>query len=127
MKKVLIVEDEPSLRRALLDKLSRLNDVIILEASDGESGLALALSDHPQVIVLDVIMPKMDGLTMLKKLREDSWGKYVSVIVLTNVSPNDEQVMNQISASEPSYYFVKANKSIEEVSQIVQELLAKQK
>ncbi len=127
MKKVLIVEDEPSLRQALVDKIHRLSDIVVLEASDGEVGLMSALNERPQVIVLDVIMPKMDGLTMLKKLREDSWGKQVSVIVLTNVSPNDEQVMSQVSVAEPSYYFVKANKSIEEVSRVVQELLAKQK
>jgi DNA-binding response OmpR family regulator len=87
-KKILIVEDESSLRNALRDKLM-LEGFIALEAKDGEEGLEVALRDHPDLILLDIIMPKMDGLTMLKKLREDVWGKNTKVILLTNLSDNE--------------------------------------
>lgn len=88
-KKILIVEDETSLRNALRDKLG-LEGFIVLEAKNGEEGLDVALRDHPDLILLDIIMPKMDGLTMLKKLREDVWGKNTKVILLTNLSDNEK-------------------------------------
>jgi DNA-binding response OmpR family regulator len=88
-KKILIVEDETSLRNALRDKLM-LEGFIVLEAKNGEEGLDVALRDHPDLILLDIIMPKMDGLTMLKKLREDVWGKNTKVILLTNLSDNEK-------------------------------------
>ena len=55
----------------------------MLQAGDGEEGLKLALAEQPDLIFLDIIMPKMDGLTMLTKLREDERGKSVRVIVMT--------------------------------------------
>jgi DNA-binding response OmpR family regulator len=57
----------------------------VLSAADGELGLAAALEHHPHLILLDIFMPRMDGITMLSKLRSaDTWGKHVNVIVLTN-------------------------------------------
>ena len=88
-KKILVVEDEMSLRNALRDKLG-LEGFIVLEAKNGEEGLDVALRDHPDLILLDIIMPKMDGLTMLKKLREDVRGKNTKVILLTNLSDNEK-------------------------------------
>ncbi len=123
-KKILIVEDESPIRRALHDKMSLLSDVVIIEATDGEEGLAQALGQHPDVILLDVMMPKVDGLAMLKTLREDSWGKNVPVLILTNISPNDEKIMGRVIDAEPSYYFVKAENTIEKISQTVQDILA---
>jgi len=58
----------------------------VFQAGDGETGLAIALKEHPDLILLDIIMPKMDGMTLLKKLRTDAWGKKVPVIILTNLS-----------------------------------------
>ena len=67
-----------------------LEGFIVLEAENGEEGLDVALRDHPDLILLDIIMPKMDGLTMLKKLREDVRGKNTKVILLTNLSDNEK-------------------------------------
>lgn len=82
---ILIVEDEVSLRNALRDKFLR-EGFHVLEARDGEEGLEVALREHPDLILLDIVMPKMDGMTMLGKIRADAWGKNVKVIVLTNLS-----------------------------------------
>ena len=62
------------LRNALRDKLTR-EGFVILEARNGQEGL-------------DIVMPRMDGMTMLMKLREPDWGKTVKVLVLTNLSDN---------------------------------------
>lgn len=84
-KKILVVEDEAALLRVLSDKLRR-EGFEVTEASDGLQGLEAAFSQHPHLILFDIIMPHMDGLTMLKRLREDPWGRYVPVVILTNVN-----------------------------------------
>lgn len=82
-KTVLIVEDESDLREALNSALS--NEGFTVEhAADGESGLATALDKKPDLILLDITMPKKDGLEVLRDLRSDAWGKGVKVIVMTN-------------------------------------------
>lgn len=88
-KKILIVEDDRSLIDAL-NKKFYLEGFKTLLARDGEKGLERALSEHPDLILLDIIMPKMDGMTMLEKLRKDEWGKNVPVIILTNLTNADD-------------------------------------
>ena len=72
----LIVEDEKSLRGAMVDILRRKN-FIPLEAKNGKEGVEIALKEHPDLILLDLIMPEMDGMTALKIIRDDANGKYV--------------------------------------------------
>jgi len=82
-KKILIVEDDESLRNALKYKINR-EGFSALIAKDGEEGLEIGIKEKPDLILLDVLMPKMNGVTMLKKLRENSWGKNVPVLLLSN-------------------------------------------
>ena len=84
-KKVLIVEDEPPLQRLLSNQLSSKGLEVIC-ANDGKEGLDMALASHPDIILLDIILPVFDGLKFLHGLREDSWGKSAEVMVLTNLS-----------------------------------------
>ena len=121
MKKIiLIVEDELSLRTALCDKLTR-EGFAVLEAKNGEEGLMVALRDHPDLILLDIIMPVMDGMTMLKRLRRDKWGKGVQVILLTNLSEN-EKVAQAIELGSHEY-LVKSDWKIEDVVAKIRERL----
>lgn len=85
MKKILFVEDEPSLLHVMRDKL-KVHNVAYSEAKNGEEGLEIALREHPDLILLDIILPRMDGLTMLEKLRKDAWGKTAKVMILTNLT-----------------------------------------
>src|SRR3989338_4953265 len=87
--KVLIVEDEIELLEVLADRFKQ-EGFIVLSARNGEEGLQLALEELPDIILLDLIMPKMDGMTALKKLRQDPKGKDVPVILLTNLSTSDK-------------------------------------
>src|SRR3989344_8460028 len=80
-----IVEDEAALSNALCDKFER-EHFEVLKAKNGEEGLSIALRERPDIILLDIMLPVMDGITMLHKLREDEWGKKAHVVVLTNVS-----------------------------------------
>lgn len=85
---VLLVEDEKILIRTLEEKLVG-EGFEVTKAYDGNQGLQLALIEHPDLILLDILMPNVDGLEMLKKLREDVWGSHANVIILTNVKDTD--------------------------------------
>ncbi len=109
---ILIVEDEVSMLNALRDKFTR-EGFTVFEAKNGEEGLATALREHPNLILLDIVMPKMDGLTMLRNLRKNEWGKTVPVIVLTNLSSSDD-VAERIE-KENVIYLVKADNKMEDI------------
>lgn len=87
--KILVVEDEAPLRSLLVKVLSGAG-YELSEADNGETGLEAAFNQHPDLILLDLMMPVKDGMAMLKDLREDAWGKNVAVILLTN-SDQEEQ------------------------------------
>lgn len=89
VKKILIVEDEFALSDTLKEVLL-IEGFIVFVAKDGEEGLDLALREQPDLILLDIILPRMDGLAMLKRLRADERGKDVKVILLTNLSGTKE-------------------------------------
>ncbi|NLW83242.1 MAG: response regulator [Phycisphaerae bacterium] len=80
--KVLVVDDEPNIVQTLKDRLE-MNDYEVLTAHNGVDGLKAAQDGTPDIILLDVIMPMMDGHEMLEQLREKEWGKTMSVIMLT--------------------------------------------
>lgn len=88
-KKILAVDDDKDILEAIKDKLISSGFEAIL-AHDGQEGLKTALTQHPDLIILDIIMPREDGMSMLQKLREDNWGKNVPVIILTNISESDK-------------------------------------
>lgn len=112
-KKILIIEDELPMLKALSEKFSR-EGFSVLEARDGKEGLQMALEKKPDLIVLDLFMPVMDGKEMMQKLRKDSWGKKVPIIILTNLNP-DDKTLNEILASGPAYYFVKSKWKLEDL------------
>lgn len=118
--KILIIDDEPALLAALTDKFTRAGfDVAIAE--NGLTGLTSALTHHPDIILLDIIMPVMDGLTMLGKLREDHWGKYAEVILLTNLS--DTGKITESMTPTVSGYLVKSDWKINDVVAEVNKIL----
>ena len=123
-KTILIVEDHAPVRIALVEKLQH-DGMKALEAKDGEEGLAIALKEKPDLILLDIIMPRMSGMTMLDELRKSGdWGKSVPVIILTNLNP-DDKIMREVVETEPVFYLVKADWKIEDVISKVKEVLEK--
>ena len=124
-KKILIVEDETSKRKALVDKFTR-EGFRVFKAKDGAEGLEVAFKERPHLILLDLVMPKMDGMTMFKKLRqENAWGKSAPVIILTHLSADDEKMNKEITENEPSYYLVKSDWTINDVVEKVRERLSR--
>ena len=123
-KKILIVEDERPLREALRDILTR-SGFLVLEAADGEKGLALALAEHPDITLLDLVMPKMNGTEMLTRLRADDWGKDAAVIVLTNLSADSGELVRNVVSGAPLFFLVKSDWDIHDVVDKVREVLTR--
>lgn len=122
-KSILIVEDEPQLLKVLRDKFQD-NNYTVHTAKNGLAGLKSAKKHQPDIILLDLLMPKMRGLDMLQQLRQfNLWGKRVPVIILTNVTPTDD-ILAQVTKTEPSYYLVKADVKLDEVVEKVRDVLA---
>jgi len=119
-KKILVVEDDVPELNALRDKFTR-EGFSILTAKNGEEGLAIALREHPDLILLDIIMPVMDGITMLVKLREDSWGGAVTVIILSNLA--DQEKVTEALTHGTHDYLVKSDWKLEDVVKKVKEKL----
>ncbi|MCX6714734.1 MAG: response regulator [Candidatus Uhrbacteria bacterium] len=111
---ILIVEDESSLLLVLHDRLQE-DGFKILQAKNGAEALALSLAEHPDLILLDLLMPVMDGISMLKVLREDAWGKNAKIMVLTNLG--GEEKLEEAKALGVTDYLIKADWKIEEVVQ----------
>jgi DNA-binding response OmpR family regulator len=119
--KVLVVEDEKSLRDVLCDKL-RSESIGVIEAENGKIGLELALSEHPSLILLDLLMPEVSGSQVLKKLRNDSWGKSATIIILTNV--NDQERIADAVTQEAYEYLIKSDWTLEDIVAKVKEKLS---
>lgn len=82
-RKVLIIEDDSSLNKMYQDALGRAGfDVIV--AFDGEKGLKLIYKEEPDLILLDLMMPKMNGFQVLEKMKDDSKANIIPVVILTN-------------------------------------------
>lgn len=122
MKKlVLIVEDEESLSKVLVEKLKEVGEIKILEARDGEEGLKKAFEFQPDLIILDLILPKLEGMALLRKVREDDWGKRVAVIILSNLSvPEKVEEAKKLGVED---YFIKTDISLDEVLKLVKKKL----
>jgi CheY-like chemotaxis protein len=81
--KVLIVDDEPDIRRIAKLGLSRVGKMEVVEATNGTEALARAKEEHPDAVLLDVMMPGLDGPSTLARLREDPATSGIPVVFLT--------------------------------------------
>lgn len=115
-----IVEDETSMLAILNDKFAS-HGIHVIQAKDGAEGLRLALSERPDLIILDLLMPKMDGVEMLKQLREDPWGKDARVVILTNW--NHENKIDNSLKNDSYEFLIKSEWQIDDLIKKIQEKL----
>lgn len=112
MKSILLIEDEQALQRTLGDALTQAG-FRVLSALDGEIGLRLAKDTKPDCILLDLLLPKLHGLAVLKSLKEDEDTRDIPVIVLTNLDATAD--VEQALAVGATTYLVKSNYTLEEL------------
>ncbi|MDD5693624.1 MAG: response regulator [Patescibacteria group bacterium] len=110
--RILIVEDEPSLQSALKNKME-VEGFDVETAKNGLEGVEAVKRSVPDLILLDMVMPVMDGLTMLKNIRESESSKNVPVIILSNLS--DSQELVKAMQTETFDYLIKSDVSLEEI------------
>jgi len=121
MQKILVVEDELAYLKLLNSQLTEKGYTVI-EAINGKIGLEKANSEKPDLILLDIRMPVMDGMAMLDALRKQESGKKTKVIMLTNLEP-DDKIIGKVVSDQPSYYFVKSDIQFNDLLEKIKDLL----
>lgn len=124
MPKILIVEDEVAIAGMYRFKLQK-EGYQVRCAYNGEEGLELAKSFKPELILLDLRMPVMDGGEMLEKMRATDWGSGIRVIILTNISK--AEAPSSLRLLHVDRYIVKAHYTPAQVVRLVSEVLAGKK
>lgn len=109
---ILLIEDDPVLSKMYTEKF-KFEGFRVLTAMNGEDGLRLALSEKVDIIILDLMLPRLSGSELLAKLRQDPKGKNVKVIALTNLAEQGErEKVTQLGVLD---YLIKAMQTPEEV------------
>jgi CheY-like chemotaxis protein len=122
MAKVLLVEDDKFLRRACEASL-RQRGFYVVTATEGDEGLRLArTAPHPDIVLLDLLMPKLPGIEVLRALRAEPATAAIPVLILSNSSRDeDKQQAMQLGAAG---YYVKANLSLKDLATEVERLVS---
>ena len=120
MSKILFIEDEISLQTTLGGALKEAG-FEIENAYDGEAGLKAAQTSKPDLILLDLILPKMDGFQVLRDLKSGAGTKDIPVIVLTNLESADD--VGKVIALGATTYLVKSNYELGDIVEKIKEIL----
>jgi DNA-binding response OmpR family regulator len=120
-KRILLAEDDRFLRRAAEARL-RQQGFEVLTATDGEEALRVARAEHPDLVLLDVVMPQLQGFDVLKALKRDAVTSRIPVIVLSNLG--QERDVEQAIALGAEAYLVKAHLSLQDLVQKIDATLA---
>ena len=120
--KILLIEDDPFLLNMYATKFELENFKVVM-AEDGEKGLKTAIKEIPDIILLDIMLPKMDGFEVLKGLKEEKSTQAIPVILLTNLSQKEE-VERGLSMGANDY-LIKAHFMPSEVVDKIKEVLKK--
>lgn len=119
--KVAIVEDDQAIAQMYRIKFEA-EGFTVDTAENGKLGLALAESMKPDIILLDLMMPEMNGGEMLAKLRASDWGRNIKVVVLTNMG--EQEIPQEVTNLGVSDVILKADMTPRQVADLVKKLLA---
>lgn len=121
--KVLLVEDDPSLAQIYKVELE-MDGFEVLTAADGEEGLNAAKNVQPNLVLLDIVLPKINGLVVLEKLKQTEEAKNIPVIVITNFG--QEENVKKAFALGAEDFILKYQTTPAEVAQKIKDILARQ-
>lgn len=120
-KKILVIEDEATLQKALMEMLEQ-SGYEAVSALDGESGWKLIQEEKPDLVLLDIILPKMDGFDVLQNIKSVEETSRIPVIILTNLGDiNNIQKALELGANT---YLVKADFHLDDVLKKIEQTLA---
>ena len=122
--KILLIEDDTFLLSMYTTKFE-LENFKVLAAEDGEKGLRMAAKENPDIILLDIMLPKIDGLEVLKRIKSDDKTKNIPVILLTNLSQKSE--IEQALSLGANDYLIKAHFMPSEVIERIKKVLTSNK
>ena len=120
MAKIVFIEDEPALQKSLGDFL-RSSGYEVMAALNGEDGVAMVQKEHPDLVLLDVILPRMDGIEVLHAIRNDPGIQATPVIILTNMETSE--TIEETVRLDAKAYLIKTSYSLDEVSEKVKSVL----
>ena len=122
-KRILIIEDDVGLANLIKGRLESSGYEVSI-AEDGEKGITEA-EKKPDLILLDIMLPKISGLDVMKTIRtKGEWGMSVPIIITSNLSPDDDNIINSIAEHSPVFYLVKAEYSLEEIIEKTKNILS---
>lgn len=121
MSKIAIIEDDPAISQMYRMKFE-IEGFEVGTAENGHQGLELIEKMQPDIVLLDLMMPEMDGTEMLARLRKKSWGKKIKVIILTNMG--EQESPEELSKLVISAFIVKAEMTPREVAEQVKKHLS---
>lgn len=119
-KKILVVDDDLTLREMYEERL-KYDGFVVIGASDGEEAIQKAQSELPDVILLDVMMPKLNGIDVMKRLREDDNTKNIPIIILTALIQEIDKIKSMMTDKDG--YLIKSEQMPKEVIAKVHEIL----
>jgi two-component system alkaline phosphatase synthesis response regulator PhoP len=99
VQKVLVVDDEPNIRN-ILDFTLGAEGYLVIAAGDGEQGFEVALAELPDLILLDVMMPRSDGFEVCRRLKEDPRTAHIPVVMLTAKSGRDDRLQGEAARAD---------------------------
>jgi|SRR3989344_3064656 len=121
-KRILIVEDDQNLSKLMKEQLEGAGYAVDI-ALTGQAGIN-ALEKKPDLILLDIMLPQVSGLEIMKQVRsKDEWGKGVPIVIISNLTPDSAEIIDSVAAYEPVYYIVKADFSLGDLVEKVNDIL----
>lgn len=121
MSKILIIEDDPFVRK-FYERLFSFEDHQIFYAESGNAGILKSRELKPDLILLDIILPDIDGLVVLKTIKEDPATAHIIVVMLTNLE--DDKTVRKASELKADGFIIKSNIAPEKLSQEVDRYLS---
>lgn len=112
-KKILIVEDNETYSSILVKKLT-LEEFDVAAAKDGTEAIKIGADYRPDIILIDLLLPGIDGIQLMEELRKNEWGRYIPLLVLTNLNPDNEIRLN-ITKNKPADYLIKPEVTLDKI------------
>jgi len=119
-KKILVVEDDPMISSMYKTKFE-VDGFEVFTADNGATGLELAKKEKPDIVMLDIILPQLDGFSVLEQIKQDKATKSIPVIMLTNLSTDEDKKKGEKMGALD--YLVKASLTPGQISEKIKQIL----